>query len=75
MLMASLVAGDGILCPTESESRIIHSLDGIWEFRLANESDSSVGHREGWYKQELKKVSALLLLFPFPFFICLCTCI
>jgi hypothetical protein len=62
-LMASLVAGGGMLYPRESESRIIHSLDGIWAFRLANESDSSVGHREGWYKQELRKVSVLLCLY------------
>jgi hypothetical protein len=63
-LMASLVAGEGILYPTESESRVSHSLDGIWAFRLANESDSSAGHRERWYKQELRKVSVLLFLFP-----------
>jgi hypothetical protein len=75
MLMASLVAGDGMLYPTESESRVIHSLDGIWAFRIANQSDSSVGHREGWYKQELRKVSDLLFLFSLLFFICLCTCI
>lgn len=81
MLMASFVAGEGILYPTESESRTVHSLDGMWDFRLANESDSNVGHREGWYKQELRKVSVLLFTFSFPFlvclyiFLCICACV
>jgi hypothetical protein len=67
MLTACLVAGEGILYPIETESRVVHPLDGVWEFRLANESDWSVGHREHWYKQELRKVSAHLL----PSSICL----
>jgi hypothetical protein len=74
MLKTSLVAGEGILYPTESESRVIRSLDGIWAFRLANESDSSVGHREGWYKQELRKVSVLLFVFSNYIFIHLGAC-
>jgi hypothetical protein len=75
VLMASLVAGEGILYPTESESRIVRSLDGIWAFRLANESDSNVGHRQHWYKHELRKVSApLFFLFPLPFYLLVYVC-
>jgi len=55
--MASPVTGTGILYPTDSEARTVYYLDGIWNFRPANESDPDVGHREGWYKQELRKVS------------------
>lgn len=64
-LMASLVAGEGILYPTESESRVVHSLDGVWAFRLANESDSSVGHRERWYEHELRKTGPTIAM-PVP---------
>jgi hypothetical protein len=74
ILTTCLVNGEGILYPTESESRDIRSLDGIWAFRLANESDSSVGHREGWYKQELRKVSSPLLLFSNSILKYLCAC-
>lgn len=63
MLMASTVAGKGVLYPMDSESRSVYFLDGVWNFRPANESDPDVGHREGWYKQELKKVSVLLFSF------------
>jgi hypothetical protein len=55
--MACPATGMGILYPIESESRTVYYLDGIWNFRPANESDPDVGHREGWYKQELSKVS------------------
>jgi hypothetical protein len=71
ILVASPVTGKGVLYPTDSESRTVYYLDGIWNFRPANESDPDVGHREGWYKQELRKVSNLLLfifLFSLSFF-------
>lgn len=55
ILMASPVTGKGVLYPTDSESRTVYYLDGIWNFRPANESDPDVGHREGWYKVELRK--------------------
>jgi hypothetical protein len=77
-MMVSVVAGQGILYPTESESRAVHSLDGIWNFRLANESDSDVGHREGWYKQELRKVSILFYYsssLSHFLFACMCECV
>jgi len=63
--MAFPVTGKGILYPTDSESRTIYYLDGIWNFRPAKQSDPYVGHREGWYKQELRKVSTRRCLSSF----------
>jgi hypothetical protein len=63
--MACPVIGKGILYPTDSESRTVYYLDGIWNFRPANESDPDVGQREGWYKQELRKVSTGSCFFSF----------
>jgi beta-glucuronidase len=76
--MASPVTGKGVLYPTDSESRTVYYLDGIWNFRPANESDPDVGHREGWYKVELRKVSTLLLftfLFHYYCLLCMYVCI
>ncbi|KAJ9592379.1 hypothetical protein L9F63_015947, partial [Diploptera punctata] len=44
----------GLLYPRESESRSIQSLDGIWNFRVADTSDSEIGQREKWYEKELR---------------------
>ncbi|GFG37069.1 hypothetical protein Cfor_05748 [Coptotermes formosanus] len=63
ILVASPVTGKGVLYPTDSESRTVYYLDGIWNFRPANESDPDVGHREGWYKQELRKTGPTI---PMP---------
>ncbi|XP_069689811.1 beta-glucuronidase-like [Periplaneta americana] len=54
VLMYPLPTTGGILYPIESESRTTHTLDGIWDFLLADPTDSAIGHREGWYKQQLK---------------------
>lgn len=61
--IACPVTGKGILYPTDSEARTVYYLDGIWNFRPANESDPDVGHREGWYKQELRKTGPTI---PMP---------
>ncbi|KAJ4432164.1 hypothetical protein ANN_20780 [Periplaneta americana] len=62
LLMVPLVNAEGILYPIESESRSVQLLDGIWNFRLCNKTDSFIGHREGWYKG-LKKTGATI---PMP---------
>ena len=47
----------GLLYPRESESRSIRLLDGIWNFRVADTNDPTIGQREKWFEKELKKVS------------------
>ena len=62
---------DGLFCDRKGDTLshwfwiTNYYLDGIWNFRPANESDPDVGHREGWYKQELRKVSTGRCLFSF----------
>ncbi|PSN44365.1 hypothetical protein C0J52_10938 [Blattella germanica] len=56
-------SGAGSLYPFASESRSIHSLDGIWNFRLADALDPQIGHREGWYKKQLKETGSVI---PMP---------
>ncbi|PSN44367.1 Beta-glucuronidase [Blattella germanica] len=64
LLIAVLSAAEaGILYPFESESRNTHSLDGVWNFRLASTVDSQVGHREYWYKKPLKESGSTI---PMP---------
>ncbi|KAJ4432179.1 hypothetical protein ANN_20795 [Periplaneta americana] len=54
VIMVPIATAEGILYPIESESRTTHLLDGVWDFRLADPADSAIGHREGWYKQQLR---------------------
>jgi hypothetical protein len=51
--------GEGILYPRESETRQVTTLDGVWRFRVTN--DSLRGFRERWFSQPLADVSNHLL--------------
>lgn len=48
---------EGILFPRESETRQVVLLDGIWNFVVANMSNSAVDFEYQWYEKRLKKVS------------------
>jgi len=51
------VAADGILYPQASEKRQINSLDGLWNFRAANQTKQQQGFDEQWFNRPLKQVS------------------
>nr|CAD7398746.1 unnamed protein product [Timema poppensis] len=55
----------GILYPRESESREVHSLDGVWNFRLSPVNDTAKGFTDEWYSQELRK-SGDVIPMPVP---------
>lgn len=42
---------------SESETREVKSLDGIWNFVRSNESSPTEGIREKWYQNDLSKVT------------------
>lgn len=47
----------GMLYPRESESREVKSLDGLWDFMVSPSGDALKGYREGWFADDLSKVS------------------
>ena len=46
----------GMLQIQESESRQIHDLSGMWNFRMDNSPSRTAGQDEQWYNQQLYKV-------------------
>ena len=46
LLVVCLAAAQGLLYPSESETRQLRRLDGIWQFRI---DDYGVGEHEKWY--------------------------
>ena len=59
LLWSCHVAADvsrGMLFPRESETRLVKSLDGMWDFRA---DISSVGFEEMWYSLPLAEVNVL----------------
>ncbi|CAH1154619.1 unnamed protein product [Phaedon cochleariae] len=69
-LIASNVAEihqGGILYPRASESRQVTTLDGLWNFIVANTSNPFLGFQQHWYKTDLKKINTSeVLLMPVP---------
>lgn len=47
---------EGMLFPRQSETREVMSLDGFWNFVPSPDNDLLLGHRETWFKRELKYV-------------------
>ncbi|KAJ9592380.1 hypothetical protein L9F63_015948, partial [Diploptera punctata] len=66
VLGSSPVTEAGLLYPRDSESRSIQSLDGIWNFRVADTSDPEIGQREKWYEKELKQTTRNILRVTVP---------
>ena len=58
ILVASMneATADGILYPQASEKRHVNSLDGLWNFRAANQSKQQQGFDEQWFNRPLKQV-------------------
>ena len=48
----------GLLYPSESETRQIKSLDGIWQFRI---DDYDVGESERWYGCSMREISTFTI--------------
>lgn len=57
----SPICCEGGLYPRESLTRELKSLDGIWNFRLSPPSDPLYGFLNGWYLQDLERVSIHIL--------------
>lgn len=58
VLSLLLVAGwlglsDGLLYPRDTETRLVHSLNGIWSFRLSPTWDQEAGFRDEWFSRPL----------------------
>ncbi|KAL1140603.1 hypothetical protein AAG570_000533 [Ranatra chinensis] len=51
----------GILYPQDSETRQVRKIDGIWHFRVSN--DSLLGFRQRWYSEPLSKSGSVI---PMP---------
>ena len=54
--VVKVTRADGILYPQASEKRQLNSLDGLWNFRAANQSKQQQGFDEQWYNRPLKLV-------------------
>ena len=61
LLVVCCIAIQGLLYPSESETRQIRSLDGIWQFRL---DEDGVGESEQWYA--LSNLPEPTILMPVP---------
>ena len=55
-------AGQGMLYPRSSESRVVKTLDGMWSFRLDDSPSRNAGFNEQWWKQPLKQVGRRILV-------------
>jgi len=62
LIVCTLVFGDGILYPRESESREVKSLDGIWHFRTADIEDQELGFKRKWFQHPLQHVSIAAII-------------
>ena len=61
LIVVCCAAIQGLLYPSESETRQIRSLDGIWQFRL---DEDGVGESEQWYA--LPNLPEPTILMPVP---------
>ncbi|GLG94854.1 Beta-glucuronidase [Gryllus bimaculatus] len=57
------VSPGGVLYPRESETRDVRSLDGIWNFRLASETDPLAGFTHKWFDSDLAQTGETI---PMP---------
>ncbi|XP_037032155.1 beta-glucuronidase isoform X5 [Bradysia coprophila] len=55
----------GLLYPSESETREVKYLNGIWNFVKSNETNPTEGVREKWYLKELSKTTKTIQM-PVP---------
>ncbi|XP_037025172.1 beta-glucuronidase-like [Bradysia coprophila] len=51
---SSIVHVDGLLYPTESETREVISLDGLWDFAMSDPNSPRQGLQEQWFGNELR---------------------
>lgn len=51
------VSSEGLLYPTESETRDVRSLDGVWKFLKSDQFDKDEGIRDKWFKKDLREVA------------------
>ncbi len=64
LLTVWCLAIHGLLYPTESETRQIRSLDGLWQFRL---DEDGVGETERWFAMANLPEPTILMPVPFSY--------
>lgn len=60
-----LVPSVGLMYPRESETRVVRSLDGIWNFGMSPTDNSSEGLIEEWYLRNLRESTEVINM-PVP---------
>lgn len=56
---------EGLLYPRASETRIVRSLDGIWNFVRSDTNDQDEGFREQWFLKDLRESRSVINM-PVP---------